>query len=85
MKSIRTITLLFFLGLLGISQSAMAQTARQTKLENRDKVNEKKQEKVDQRNPDGVGRHDNRLDRRDKRIARKQKRTDKRVNRRKGN
>jgi hypothetical protein len=85
MKSVRTITLLCFLAFLGISQSAIAQTGRQTRLEKRDKVNQKRQDKVDKRNPSGIGRHDNRLDRRDSRIDRKQKRTDRRVNRRKGN
>lgn len=79
-------TLILFTMLAG---SAIAQEAssnhRQRKLDRRETVNTNKSERIAERNPNGVGRKDNRVDRRGKRIARKQKLTDIRVKRRRGN
>ena len=75
--------------LLAFSGSAIAQNGpqnhRQRKLDRRETVNSNKQARIAERNPNGVGRHDNRVARRGRHIERKQARTDRRVARRRGN
>jgi hypothetical protein len=61
------------------------QNIRQKRLNKRGQVNTNRQERIDKRNPKGIGRVDDRVERRGERIDRKQKRTDRRMNRRKGN
>lgn len=74
---------------IGFAGSALAQEAprnhRQRKLDRRETVNTNKQERIHDRNPKGIGRHDNRVVRRGDRIERKKARTDWRVKRRRGN
>ncbi|MBL7844694.1 MAG: hypothetical protein KF846_01280 [Cyclobacteriaceae bacterium] len=71
--------------LVTVSVNAQSdQNIRQKNLQKRENVNTNRQENINQRNPEGKGQVDNRVERRDDRIDRKQKRTDRRVNRRKG-
>jgi len=59
------------------------QNIRQKNLQKRENVNTYRQVRIDKRNPNGIGRVDDRVERRGNRIDRKQARTYRRVNSRK--
>lgn len=85
MKTRMLISALALFLVTAISVNAQSdQNIRQKNLQKRENVNTTRQDNINQRNPQGKGRVDNRVDRRGDRIDRKQKPTDRRVNPRKG-
>jgi hypothetical protein len=71
--------ILFSIIMVGASFEVQAQSARKKHLDRKEQRLDKQQERIHQRNPRGIGRHDNRVRRKSRKNDRRQDRVENRI------